>query len=87
MKQPGVIRTRNIAQIWRDLLGLEDVEEDADFFSLGGDSMLAIRMLVEVTSIVCHEIDYDQFFTEPTLKTLRRLIESNPEAGTEPVAQ
>ncbi len=78
-KEPGAAdvgpRADEVAAVWRSLLGLDEVEEDGDFFALGGDSMLAIRMLVITVSKIGHELDYDEFFTTPTIRTLRRLID------------
>lgn len=37
-----------IAETWRRLLGREDIARDDDFFELGGDSLLAAQMLLEV---------------------------------------
>ena len=34
-----------IAQIWCEVLKLEDVGVDEDFFTLGGDSLRAVEML------------------------------------------
>ncbi len=41
-------RTQQIlAEVWRDVLGVDHVGPDDDFFALGGDSMLAIRAITE----------------------------------------
>ncbi|GGK04486.1 hypothetical protein GCM10010123_38040 [Pilimelia anulata] len=37
-----------IAQTWADVLGVDGVGADEDFFALGGDSVLATRILVEL---------------------------------------
>ncbi|SEP94881.1 non-ribosomal peptide synthetase [Lentzea albida] len=34
-----------LAEIWRDVLGAEQIGPDDDFFALGGDSLLAIRVI------------------------------------------
>jgi FkbH-like protein len=44
-----------IARIWRDLLGLEAVGIDEDFFDLGGHSLMAVQLL----SRIHHELKVD----------------------------
>lgn len=34
-----------VAAVWQDVLGLSEVDRSANFFQLGGDSLMAIRML------------------------------------------
>ncbi|WNV84704.1 condensation domain-containing protein [Umezawaea sp. Da 62-37] len=36
---------RVLARIWQDVLGVDRVDEDGDFFSLGGDSLLALKVI------------------------------------------
>ena len=43
---PGTEAT--LAQVWQDLLGVQQVGRDDSFFDLGGDSILLIRMLGRV---------------------------------------
>ena len=49
---PGVLSTtaveEQMAAIWKDLLDIANVERDADFFDLGGDSLLAVRLAFQV---------------------------------------
>ncbi|WP_327072304.1 acyltransferase domain-containing protein [Kitasatospora purpeofusca] len=39
---------QQIAEIWRSLLGVPTVGADSDFFTLGGESLLFIRMIAQV---------------------------------------
>lgn len=39
---------RAVAQIWRDVIGCDDVGPDDDFFSLGGHSLLALKVLFQL---------------------------------------
>lgn len=42
-------REQELAELWRDVLGLTELpRRDADFFDLGGNSFLALRLLAEV---------------------------------------
>ncbi|WP_158852434.1 type I polyketide synthase [Saccharothrix deserti] len=46
--EPGAPRDeleRRIAALWADLLGVSEVDRSDEFFALGGDSLLAVRML------------------------------------------
>jgi NADPH:quinone reductase-like Zn-dependent oxidoreductase/acyl carrier protein len=40
-----------LAAIWRDLLGVNEIAPDADFFDLGGDSLVAIRMVARMKEV------------------------------------
>ena len=45
-----------ILDIWQTLLGRDDVGIDDDFFELGGDSLLAVQMVLEVEAIARRKI-------------------------------
>ena len=51
-RMPGMLSTTDVeshmAAIWKDLLDIASVERDADFFDLGGDSLLAVRLAFQV---------------------------------------
>lgn len=42
---PSTTFEREVVDVWRDLLGNRSVELDDDFFALGADSLLALRMI------------------------------------------
>lgn len=62
-----------VEDAWKGFLNVDCVDPDDDFFLLGGNSLLAIRMLVAVSGRLGHELDYEGFFAVPTFGTLRHL--------------
>lgn len=61
-----------IATIWSETLGVAalDIEPDADFLKLGGDSLAAVRMLLVVEERLGARVDIGEFLEEPTLCAL-----------------
>ncbi len=64
-----------VAQVWRDLLAVSDVNPDDDFFELGGDSLRAVEMLAMVDEILLTLVDFPDFLEEPTVAGLAAAVE------------
>jgi acyl carrier protein len=43
--------TKQLARVWQDLFGIKSVGLDENFFDLGGDSSLAVRMFAEIEKL------------------------------------
>jgi amino acid adenylation domain-containing protein len=65
-----------LSQLWREVLGCDSVEPDDDFFGLGGDSLLAIRMLATVDDLVGVPIGFPEFADTPTMSFLLTAIQA-----------
>jgi acyl transferase domain-containing protein/acyl carrier protein len=65
---------QTIAGIWREILGLDRVGVDDDFFSLGGHSLLAIEFVSRLCDIFQVEIPVGKFFQSPTVAGLAEAI-------------
>ena len=65
-----------VAQIWRNILKLDEVGPDDDFFTLGGDSLQAIEMLAAVDEVLMAPIDFPDFIDAPTIAGLLASIEA-----------
>lgn len=64
-----------ITEIWKRLLERASVGVTDDFFELGGDSLLAAQMLLEVERVTGQRLPDDILFDEATIKSLaRRLV-------------
>ena len=60
--------------IWRDVLGLDDVRVDDDFFEIGGDSLLSIRVIARAGAEGLR-LTADQFFQTPTIARLATVLD------------
>jgi oxalate---CoA ligase len=69
-----------IADIWKELLGRDDIGVDDDFFEKGGDSLLAVRMLLEVEALFDMKVPEDTLFEAATI---RQIFRSLSEGGSE----
>jgi hypothetical protein len=56
-----------MAALWREILNVEVVGLDDDFFALGGHSLLATRVLSRVRSAFGVELSLRTLFDAPTL--------------------
>ncbi len=78
----GDVRTASrlelaIAQIWRDILKLDEVGIEDDFFHLGGDSLQAIEMLAAVDEVLLTPVEFPAFLDAPTVSGLARAIQDS----------
>nr|AAG02357.1 polyketide synthase [Streptomyces verticillus] len=76
---PHTPAQRRIAGWYRDLLGVEHVGLDDDFFALGGDSLLALRLLSQLRDAYGVEISVARMFDEPTVAALAAATGPPPE--------
>ncbi|MEZ0051092.1 acyl carrier protein [Mycobacterium sp. MAA66] len=58
--------TEPIIQIFRRVLDLTEVNASSDFFELGGDSLLATRVLSAIAREFGTELYYDDFLENPS---------------------
>jgi thioesterase domain-containing protein len=67
---------RKLTEIWQKLLGTSPIGVDADFFELGGNSLLAIALIADVNRIFGKKISVSGLFRNPTIhQTAQRLRE------------
>ena len=63
-----------LAEIWAQLLKLENVGVDANFFEIGGDSPLATELFFLVSEALQVQLSLAQFFEVPTIAEQARAI-------------
>jgi acyl carrier protein len=72
--------TSELIETWKKVLSVDRVAVDDSFFSLGGDSMQVIEMLVGIVPRFCDSLDFERFFSTPTIGTLVQLITASRSA-------
>ncbi|MHC5737512.1 amino acid adenylation domain-containing protein [Nostoc sp.] len=66
-----------LASIWVELLGLEQIGIDDNFFNLGGHSLIAAQILSRIREGFQVELFFHHIFANPTIAGLAGLIEQH----------
>jgi phthiocerol/phenolphthiocerol synthesis type-I polyketide synthase E len=75
-KLTGEVTSRQyLLQLWRDQLGSPSIQLQDDFFACGGSSMQVIEMLATVSEKFERDIDYEEFFKDPSVRKLSDLLQ------------
>ncbi|HEU4412266.1 MAG TPA: amino acid adenylation domain-containing protein, partial [Polyangiaceae bacterium] len=82
--EPRTPAERELAALWRELLGVEQVGSNDHFFELGGHSLLATRLVARVRSAFGVELPLRALFEAPTLAALAARIDAAPPGASEP---
>uniref|UniRef100_UPI002B1F7321 non-ribosomal peptide synthetase n=1 Tax=Streptomyces katsurahamanus TaxID=2577098 RepID=UPI002B1F7321 len=63
--------------LFAEVLGLDRVGADVSFFDLGGDSLLAMRLIARVRAVLDTEVRIKDLFITPTVADVARLIDGD----------
>ena len=64
-----------VAAIWRDVFDIETIENNDDFFSLGGNSLAAIRMFAQLRKHFPVELPLSTLFEASSLSGFSKIVE------------
>ncbi|HEX8462666.1 MAG TPA: condensation domain-containing protein, partial [Segetibacter sp.] len=84
---PRTQTEKDLVEIWKDVLELEQVGVRDDFFELGGHSLLAIRLISVIREVLHVEVAIASIFDHPTIETLAAKLESEIETAILPVIE
>ena len=75
--QPGTSTEQAVAAVWAEVLRLERVGAQDNFFDLGGHSLLAMQVIARLRSANGTEVPIPVFFSAPTVAGLAAWLEAN----------
>ncbi|ELS56303.1 putative Peptide synthetase [Streptomyces viridochromogenes Tue57] len=79
---PATDSERLVAQVWQQVLGLEEVSTDANFFALGGHSLLVTQAVSQIRRLSGTALTIQAFFQAPTVAALGRVLDE-ADTGTQ----
>ncbi|MFD3596158.1 non-ribosomal peptide synthase/polyketide synthase [Nocardia sp. NPDC058640] len=74
-REPETATERAVAALFAELLEVETVGLDDDFFRLGGNSLIATRAIGRLQAKFGVRVDVRDFFDSPTVAVLAKLVE------------
>ena len=70
-----------LANIWQEVLVVQRPSVTADFFALGGQSLVATRLLTRIRDALQVSVTMREFFAAPTIRGLAAIVAQNEEAS------
>jgi len=61
---------KTLAEIWKDLLGIQEIGIEDSFFDLGGHSLLGVQLVAKLRSVFDVDLPLRLVFEHPTIATL-----------------
>ncbi len=81
IEAPLTAAESTLAELWRDLLGVERIRPGDDFFSLGGHSLAASRLAARLSRRLGRSVDLRLLFGAPTLAGMAAALAATAEVG------
>ncbi len=75
--EPGTDVEKRLALLWAQALDRERVGIRDNFFHIGGDSLIATRLVLKIREELCAELSLPKLFDAPTVEQLASLIENS----------
>jgi len=72
-----------LSEIWSEILAVQRVGVDDNFFQLGGDSLLATQVISRVREALHAELSFISFFATPTVASLAAAVARNHSESAE----
>jgi amino acid adenylation domain-containing protein len=70
-----------LAAVWQELLGVEEVGAEDNFFDLGGHSLLLIRLQARLAEELGREVPVVELFQYPTVRSLAARLQGAADGG------
>jgi acyl carrier protein len=74
---PTTDTQKAIAQIWSEILGIDEIGIHDNFFDLGGHSLTATRVVARIRTAFAIDLSLAEFFASATIKDVSEIVERN----------
>lgn len=81
MDESDMINEKSLTNIWKQVLGIDKIEVNDNYFELGGTSLLAIQIVSMISIKAQIPFSLEDFYENPTISGLMRKIESTQNSG------
>src|SRR5271170_823800 len=71
----------HLARIWQEILGLDSVGPDQNYFDLGGDSSLAVQMFAQIEKTFKIKLPLATLYEAPTIAELSKILRGETAAS------
>ncbi len=78
MQDTDETRTEALAQLWKDVLGVDEVADADDFFELGGDSLSALLLSTRIREELKLDIRLGHVLDNGVFGDLREVMRTAP---------
>lgn len=74
-----------LVEVWKHLLGLQEVGVRDSFFDVGGHSLIAARLIATIYEITGRKLPVSAIFRAPTIEAFAPLLRDNTTASPDPL--
>lgn len=74
---PGTELEKQLCEIWEQLLRIKRVGVHDNFFALGGHSIMAVRLFVQISNLTGQNLPLVTIFQSPTIQKLASILQEN----------
>ena len=85
--EPDTLTQSRLRALWQEVLGRQDVAVDADFFALGGHSLLLTRLLLKISDTFAVDLSIAELMRKRTLGEMASWIDAVRQADTARAAE
>ena len=83
-RAPETPLQKTLARIWSDVLRVEQVGLQDNFFDLGGHSLSAMRVVAQIRQKLRSDLPIPTFFAKPTIAELAEELETGAQMAADP---
>jgi hypothetical protein len=85
LEPPQSPTEKQLAAIWQQLLGYDQIGRHTNFFEIGGHSLLVTQVLARIRAAFQVEVSMRRFFTGPTLMEVAAAIDEQQPVAKRPL--